>query len=575
MAAQVISFFRSITRRASDWSQQELAEFYRVQAALGHAGLRVETDRGLTDEGDPWFVFCREDDGEVVIHFARVGDEYVMASSAFDGVARAHDFSTLVRDLIDRHPLIQPPRRPSSKVLIHPAAMLVAIVATALLKTGDAQAHSDAAPTAAQDDDAARDRSGSGLRLSVAATSQSKPTPSIADAAQAATILSAISYAAHQAAGDALLAGEAAGPAQGSSGTIFAPFLNAVVSGTSRALSAFNASSHSAEGFTAQAPIASLSLAEQREASQIVNALMALPQAPMAGLDWRAFGQAAVDAGAVAFPQSTLPVSATALERPAPPLEEQTPSSHALEGAARSQARSDAVVNDSRPHDAAKPSGLASTPPTPVPPEASPVGMSAFSARPSASSSPSLAELNSTPTAQAAQGGHGVILDLLNTAVSHGVQIAIGNGSPPPSDSSARSQTPRADDRPSLAEGSGSSSDAAREPGLTVIAVKQSPSPPQPSSELATSPTGEPPSAAGDQASIPKSFTPEQVQAAITRFCQAQLDVEHINVGRDVIYYDPDALDGHPNAVGSVNLVFADGSRISLIGFQQDIDAAV
>ena len=49
MAAQVLSFFQRSPRYApsrapapADWSQQELAEFYRVEAALVRAGIRLE-----------------------------------------------------------------------------------------------------------------------------------------------------------------------------------------------------------------------------------------------------------------------------------------------------------------------------------------------------------------------------------------------------------------------------------------------------------------------------------------------------------------------------------------------------
>ncbi len=58
MTAKVLPFLR---RRAElrDWSAQELAEFYRVESVLIQAGLRVTSARGLTDEGEPWFVFCR------------------------------------------------------------------------------------------------------------------------------------------------------------------------------------------------------------------------------------------------------------------------------------------------------------------------------------------------------------------------------------------------------------------------------------------------------------------------------------------------------------------------------------
>ena len=75
MAAELLSFFRPAKSVSGDWSTQEIAEFYRVEAALVQAGASVCVDRGVSDEGDPWFVFCRAVDGEVIVHFARIAGE--------------------------------------------------------------------------------------------------------------------------------------------------------------------------------------------------------------------------------------------------------------------------------------------------------------------------------------------------------------------------------------------------------------------------------------------------------------------------------------------------------------------
>lgn len=197
MGAQVVSFLNwsrpAAPPPAVDWSQQELAEFYRVESALIRAGLRIETDRGLSDEGDPWFVFLRAEDGEVVVHFARVDGEYLIAGPAYEQVARGYDFNMLVRAMIARHPLVEPQRR-DGKVLLHPAAILVAIVGTAFFKTGDAKAMEN------------DDRSGSAARKAPAAASRSAPPaqaeakadPSYhaqVDANQALTILAGAMFA--------------------------------------------------------------------------------------------------------------------------------------------------------------------------------------------------------------------------------------------------------------------------------------------------------------------------------------------------------------------------------------------
>ena len=143
MAAQVLSFFQRSPRYApkpTDWTQQELAEFYRVESALIRAGIRVGTDRGMSDENEPWFIFYRSDDGEVVIHFARIDGEYIIAGPAYEEIARGFDFSALVRNMVARHPLIRRSESNSGNLSIHPAALLVAVVGTAFFKTGEARA---------------------------------------------------------------------------------------------------------------------------------------------------------------------------------------------------------------------------------------------------------------------------------------------------------------------------------------------------------------------------------------------------------------------------------------------------
>jgi hypothetical protein len=136
-SATVLSFFRA-RKGASDWSQQELSEFYRVESALLQGGVMITTDRGLSDEGDPWFAFCREDDGEVIAHFARIDQQYVVVSSAFSGVARGRDFRVLIAELIKARPQMLPSRSSQTQnIFMHPASLLVALVATAFLMSSE------------------------------------------------------------------------------------------------------------------------------------------------------------------------------------------------------------------------------------------------------------------------------------------------------------------------------------------------------------------------------------------------------------------------------------------------------
>ena len=127
----VLSFLRRPSN-SSDWNQQELAEFYRVESALLQGGLSVTTDRGISDEGDPWFVFCRADNEEVIAHFARIDREYLIVSNLHSGVARGSDFRRLIRQMIESHPLMLPIKRnQNQKIFLHPAALLAAMLASA------------------------------------------------------------------------------------------------------------------------------------------------------------------------------------------------------------------------------------------------------------------------------------------------------------------------------------------------------------------------------------------------------------------------------------------------------------
>lgn len=185
MAAQLLSFFR---RPAAPrvWSAQELAEFYRVEAALIQAGLRVDSEHGLTDEGEPWFIFCRAEDDEVVIHFARIDGQYVISAPAYCGNAVGRDFRALVRSMIERHPLLRP-KPNGNNLFLHPAAFLVMLVASALLKAGHA---ADATPAARQGtaDAAADGKSRGAAPATIVAGALEAPHEALILAAIAATI---------------------------------------------------------------------------------------------------------------------------------------------------------------------------------------------------------------------------------------------------------------------------------------------------------------------------------------------------------------------------------------------------
>ena len=71
------------TRKSNkkSWGNQDIADFYRAVEILRQAGLETEVDSGVTDEGDPWFVFLRPENGDVIAHFAQINGEFVAVSS--------------------------------------------------------------------------------------------------------------------------------------------------------------------------------------------------------------------------------------------------------------------------------------------------------------------------------------------------------------------------------------------------------------------------------------------------------------------------------------------------------------
>ncbi len=207
--APVLSLFGHRAKDAQpvvrDWSQQELAQFYRVQWVLQQAGISIECDRGVSDEGDPWFVFCRATDSEVIVHIAREQGVYLLAGFVFGSVERGRHLDDVINRLLTNDALKPIQRREASNVIVHPATLLALIVSIAFFRQSEAAASSSLEPSAAAD-------------LAQPAKAQALPRPSTPaspapiqsqsvsiEVNQALTLLRVVTVATNLAIGDVIL----------------------------------------------------------------------------------------------------------------------------------------------------------------------------------------------------------------------------------------------------------------------------------------------------------------------------------------------------------------------------------
>jgi hypothetical protein len=143
MSGAILPFRRS--GQPAGWTNQELAELQRVGQLLANAGLPVASEQGVSDEGDPWFVFIRTDCDEVVAHIARIDGWYMAAAAGDRSPTWGASFRAIADSLMALRPLAMPQRR-DSHLFTHPIAILAAFVATALVQAEPARAASEAEP---------------------------------------------------------------------------------------------------------------------------------------------------------------------------------------------------------------------------------------------------------------------------------------------------------------------------------------------------------------------------------------------------------------------------------------------
>lgn len=124
----------AILAQQQDWSQQEMADFYRAHHLLSQNGVAIGIDRGQTDVGDPWMVFYDDATQDVFLHVARFDGQCILICETLDlkltrptitDVIPA--FEEAVRDFVS----VRQDR--NSNVLIHPAARIIMSISAVFL----------------------------------------------------------------------------------------------------------------------------------------------------------------------------------------------------------------------------------------------------------------------------------------------------------------------------------------------------------------------------------------------------------------------------------------------------------
>lgn len=128
---------KELAPKRQSWDNQEIADFYRAVEILKQAGLNTEVDSGVTDEGDPWFVFLRPETGDVVAHFAQIDGQFIAVSSLNNEIYKGTDIRRIVDQMLERYPVLIPQNKNQGRLFLHPTAALTAFLAAAFILTID------------------------------------------------------------------------------------------------------------------------------------------------------------------------------------------------------------------------------------------------------------------------------------------------------------------------------------------------------------------------------------------------------------------------------------------------------
>jgi len=88
-------------REARDWTYRELSTLKQIQTILDDAGVCLELERGVTDEGDPWLALCTEA-GDVFLHVCRIGMIYLLDGPTLEAPVQGPNIEAIVQRFGER-----------------------------------------------------------------------------------------------------------------------------------------------------------------------------------------------------------------------------------------------------------------------------------------------------------------------------------------------------------------------------------------------------------------------------------------------------------------------------------------
>ena len=130
---------------ATDWSQADVADFYRAHRLLVENGAGIGIDRGVSDIGEPWMVFFDGASQDVFLHVARIDGHCHLICDSLDLRLSAANINQLITEFENSvRELLSIRAERSKNVVIHPAARIImsisAIFLLFKLETGEAHA---------------------------------------------------------------------------------------------------------------------------------------------------------------------------------------------------------------------------------------------------------------------------------------------------------------------------------------------------------------------------------------------------------------------------------------------------